>query len=143
MKKCLRILGGFFWISFAIAAPPPIIVLEHYSYPMSPGQDEGVAYVTLKNTSNHSLTLLQIECDQGEAMIHQTIIQNGIAQMDMLSEITLPANDRLTMEPGGRHIMIDEPKKLLKIGDKLTITFDFKGYDPLIVMVPVVKRSVQ
>lgn len=143
MKNSLRLLGGFFWISFAIAAPPPIIVLEHYSYPMSPGQDEGVAYVTLQNTSSHTLTLLQLECDQGEAMIHQTIVQNGIAQMEMLSEITLPANGRLTMKPGERHIMIEEPRKPLQIGNNLTITFDFKGYDPLIVVVPVVKRFVQ
>ena len=126
-----------------MAAQPPVTVLERYSYPMHPGQDEGVAYVTLQNTSNNSLNLQELACDQGDVMIHETIIQNGRALMIMRSEVTIPAHGRLTMKPGGQHIMIDEPKKPVKIGDQLIITFNFKGYDPLVVTVPVVQRAIQ
>lgn len=143
MQKYLMAYCVILASSLASAAPPPITVLEHYSYPMSPGQDVGVAYVTLQNTSNHRLILQQLECAQGDAMIHQTIVQKGIAQMEMLSDITLPAKGRLTMKPGAKHIMIEELKNPLKLGDTLTISFDFKGYDPLVVPIPVVVRSGQ
>lgn len=115
--------------AFASAAHADVTASNAWARAMVPGQKTAAAYVTLKSTEDAKVVGVSSNA-AGMAMLHSSTISSGIARMDSLDALKLPAGKAVTLEPGGTHVMLMDVPRPLKQGDDLTLQFtieDAKG----------------
>ncbi len=104
---------GNYWLQ---AAPPNAQVMG--------------AYVELSNNTNKTITLSGAYSPAFEmAMIHKTVIVNGIAKMLHQDEIKIETGEKLVFKPGSYHIMLMQPKFKINQGDKIKIHLIYQQGD--------------
>ncbi|MGA3157150.1 MAG: copper chaperone PCu(A)C [Steroidobacteraceae bacterium] len=82
------------------------------------------AYAVLSNTGTSLLKITSTTAPSMQmAMLHESSIVNGVAQMRMLDSLSIPAGAKLELAPGGKHIMLMGMKGVPKAGDHVTIIF--------------------
>ena len=95
--------------------------------------------MVIENLGNHDDKLTGINPTfGGHGGIHTTEVDdNGIARMEMLEELIIPAGRKVVLEPGGTHIMLTDITQPVKKGDdlKLELTFERAGKKEIDVMV--------
>ena len=80
-------------------------------------------YATVKNSCSRAVAISAVDAgDFASAMIHETLVENGVSKMRHASSLPLAAHGMLRFAPGGRHLMLMNPKRQLKEGDQLGIT---------------------
>ncbi|SCC91465.1 conserved exported hypothetical protein [Thiomonas sp. X19] len=85
-------------------------------------------YVTLHNTSAKPVELIGADSpDYGNAMLHQSMSKGGMSEMLHVEQVLIPAHGSVVFKPGSYHIMLMQPKKDVKPGDKVPITLKFSG----------------
>ena len=72
-------------------------------------------------------------------MIHETVIQDGIARMRHVDRLKIPQGHSISFEPGGLHIMLINLEKRLLAGETFPITFNFQRSGKLSVIARVLK----
>lgn len=83
-------------------------------------------YLTVANTGGAADRLTGAYADIAKATeLHQTVIQNGIAQMQPVQGVDIPANGMVTFKPGGYHVMLIGLAHTLKVGDTFPVTLTF------------------
>ena len=65
--------------------------------------------------------------DFAMAMIHETIVEKGVSQMRHASSLPVPARGSLVFAPGGRHMMLMHPRRVLKEGDRVRLVLNLAG----------------
>jgi periplasmic copper chaperone A len=91
-----------------------------------PGAQALAGYLQLRNGSTRERVLMKAESgDFGSVQFHRTAIQGEIARMMMESQVEVPAGGTVEFEPGGRHLMLLKPKRILASGDSVNITLTF------------------
>lgn len=79
-------------------------------------------YVTLRNDCGQPVAVVGVESmDFGDAMIHETLVENGVSRMRHADSLALPAKSALVFEPGGRHLMLMKPLRPLPEGSRARI----------------------
>jgi copper(I)-binding protein len=94
------------------------------------GEAPGAVYVAINNKGSADDRLVGAFTDHAAmAMVHQSELVDGVAQMRMAGEINIPAGKRIEMVPGGTHIMLEGLRAPLKTGDSfdLVLKFDKSG----------------
>lgn len=95
-------------------------------------------YLTLVNDSKHDLVLDSVSSPQfGSVEMHETTHDNGMAGMRQLQALPLPAGDRVEFAPGGLHLMLLQPKTVLRQGDTVTLLLHFADGTQLEIQAPV------
>ena len=93
-----------------------------------PGMSVMAGYMALRNNTSRLQELVAASSSGFEsAMIHRTIVKDGIAGMAHLSQIGLPPNANFIFAPGGYHLMLMNPKRTLRAGDSVVINLEFRG----------------
>ncbi len=101
----LEVDGG--WIR---AAPPNAMMLA--------------AYGTLRNAGDGPVIFSGAQsADFADVSLHETVEQNGIERMRALGRVVLAPGETMTLAPGGRHLMLMQPKRVLHVGDAVEIRF--------------------
>ncbi len=89
-----------------------------------PGATMMAAYATLKNEGDAPLTVLTAQSDAFRmTSLHETIVNGDMAKMREIHRIVLAPGESLQMEPGGRHLMLMQPRRQVEIGEKVEIRF--------------------
>jgi copper(I)-binding protein len=106
------------------------------------GPAPGAVYVTIDNKGGSPDRLTGAFTDSAAmAMVHQTEIQDGIARMRMAKDINVPAGDRIEMQPGGTHIMLEGLRAPLKTGDEFDLVLRFRDSGDQTISVTVLKAD--
>ena len=86
-------------------------------------------YMLIKNTGSVNDSLVGIQADfAGIAMFHKsTVDANGVASMNLLTSVAVPAGQTVEFKPGGLHVMFVGLNQDLKLGDEVTITLQFQN----------------
>jgi len=93
-----------------------------------PGNSMMAAYMELRNNTSRPKVLVAASSSGFQrVMIHRTVLKDGMAGMDHLSQIELAANANLSFAPGGYHLMLMNPKRTLRAGDPVVINLEFRG----------------
>lgn len=93
-----------------------------------PGMTMMAGYMALRNNTSRSQLLVAASSSGFETvMIHRTIIKDGMASMVHAPQIELAPNASLIFAPGGYHLMLMNPKRTLRAGDRVDITLEFRG----------------
>ena len=101
------------------------------------------AYMSIKNTGESSITITGISSTEFEsAELHRTVIHEGVASMQHIKHLEVPANGSIKLEPGGLHLMLFNPHHALSAGDSVTLTIHQGNDTCMTVTAPVVRQTL-
>lgn len=91
---------------------------DTYIVAAPPGVETMAAYLTVTNPGDKDRKITHIASDQFEsAEMHRSIIENGVARMEKLDTLTVPAHAQVEFAPGSLHIMLIGPKQPVLPGE--------------------------
>ncbi|KAB0622180.1 copper chaperone PCu(A)C [Castellaniella defragrans] len=61
--------------------------------------------------------------DYGMVMLHETTESGGMSKMAMVHQVNIPAGKGLVFKPGSYHLMLEQPREGLKVGDSVRVDF--------------------
>ena len=93
-----------------------------------PGMTMMAGYMQLRNNTPRPQLLVAASSSGFQSvMIHRTIVKDGMAGMAHAPRIELAANASLIFAPGGYHLMLMNPQRTLRTGDRVDINLEFHG----------------
>jgi copper(I)-binding protein len=93
-----------------------------------PGVAVMAGYMLLQNNTSRPQVLVAARSSSFETvMIHRTIAKEGMTGMEHAAQIELLPNASLLFAPGGYHLMLLNPKRTLRAGDRVEIRLEFRG----------------
>lgn len=79
-------------------------------------------YVELQNTGNKPLAVVAARStDFARVELHESLHEGGVMLMRALERIEIPAGQAVKLEPHGKHLMLMEPKRAAKLGEKIPV----------------------
>lgn len=91
-----------------------------------PGATMLAGYMDLHNDGKTPQRFISAQSDVfGMVELHKTMIVNGVSTMRPAGDQSIPAGGDLRFEPGGLHLMLMQPKRVLKIGDSVRFRLHF------------------
>jgi copper(I)-binding protein len=89
-----------------------------------PGATMMAGYATLRNTGDAPVTVLTAQSNSFRmTSVHETIVANDVAKMREVHRLVIPAGGEVRMAPGGRHLMLMQPRHDIVVGDKVEVVF--------------------
>ena len=102
-----------------------------------------VAYMKINNSGDQVAKIVSATSESYKRIsFHQTQNENDMAKMKHLSTLTIPAKGQLVLKAGSHHIMLFNPVKKLKAGDKVNLDFKLENGDTVKLTVPVKKQQM-
>lgn len=91
--------------------------------------ETGAVYLTVVNRSWTGDRLIHVETEAARAAeTHESVEENGVVHMVARPEgFEVPAGGKLELAPGGKHIMLIEPKELQPAAGTIALTLHFEG----------------
>lgn len=127
--------AGLFIILLAACSADsvPLVATDVVIAKPRPGMQMTAGYLTLANNSTQAITITRVMSSEFRAVkMHESVIENGVARMYPLPEVTLPAGETVMFEPGGKHLMLLRPT-----GDNDTVNLDFYAGESVVLTVNV------
>ena len=81
--------------------------------------------------------------DYQRVELHSSSVKNGVNEMRGLERVAVPANNRVTFEPGGLHLMLIGPKRPRAVGDRVRIVLRLQNGEPVEVSAIVRRRNAE
>ena len=104
----------------ACGAPqPPLVASDvEVTRPM-PGRHMSAGYLVLTNNTGEPMRITGVASPQfASVQIHETTFEDGVARMRKLDELVVPARGSVTLERGGKHLMLMRAQDL---GDSVSL----------------------
>jgi len=93
-----------------------------------PGMTMMAGFMTLRNNSSRPQVLVSASSSGFETvMIHRTIVKDGRTGRVHAPQIELAPKASLIFAPGGYHLMLMNPNRTLRAGDRVVINLEFRG----------------
>jgi hypothetical protein len=82
-------------------------------------------YATIANDRPDAIAVVGARSqDFGAVEIHETRMQDGVMRMREVPRLEVPAGRRVSLEPGGLHLMLMRPVRELAAGDRVEIVLE-------------------
>ena len=134
MKKL--IILTFLNISTLLASS--IEINDAYVRATPPGLPNSAAFMSIKNTTSQDRTIVNVTSDIAKAVeLHTHDMSNGMMIMYQVPKIILAKNSETLFQPSGYHVMFIGLLHPLKIGEKVTFSFEFANGDTKTITAPV------
>lgn len=105
--------------------PSSLSIENAWIRPAPPQAPSMAAYFDIVNNTAGAITIINSSSLQFDnTMIHDTIIENGIASMSHLGNVVIPAGAKVSLSPGAKHMMLMGANAPLKEGDQVDIQFE-------------------
>nr|VFK08840.1 MAG: hypothetical protein BECKLPF1236A_GA0070988_1002116 [Candidatus Kentron sp. LPFa]VFK25263.1 MAG: hypothetical protein BECKLPF1236C_GA0070990_1002016 [Candidatus Kentron sp. LPFa] len=129
MHKIAISLLLFIWTVPAWAAnqaEPNITVTDSWIREAPPGAKALAGYMLLHNHGDADVSLVSASCPDFDAvMLHETVERDKMATMVHLDRVRIPAQKQVAFAPGGKHLMLMQPKRAIVAGEESTVTLVF------------------
>lgn len=111
----------------------------------SPDQPAG-GYLVIANASGDADAMTGVSSPAfASVQLHETVTMTaepgdsggGMMGMQPVTEILVPANGSVALEPGGYHLMLMQPTGTLAVGDTIELTLTFRNASPISVSATV------
>jgi hypothetical protein len=87
-----------------------------------PGARAMAAYMKVINSDKQTRSITEISSNEfGKVEMHQSIVENGVARMQAMETLQIPAQGSIELAPGGMHLMLLEPKKHYMAGELIVL----------------------
>ena len=98
------------------------------------------AYMDITNKNNKDSYITAISSPQFKKVeIHSMFHKDGMMRMEKQDKLKLPAGKTTSLEPGGYHVMLFNPKKWYQAGSKFTLNLTIDNKNTFSIIVPVIK----
>lgn len=151
MPQSILLFICFFMLSFFNLANSNDAGIEHQTLTIEnpwiaeapPVSNVMAAYLTIKNSGQETITVTRAESDLYSSIeFHETKHEDGLARMVRHPNLSIPANGKLVLKRGGKHLMLFNPTKRLKEGDQVTIELFNDNILLKTISVPVKKAQL-
>ncbi len=116
----------FLAFNFSSHADDAVILEQAWISEAPPTVKVMAAYLTIVNSSDKDMTLLNVDSQQFERVeIHRSIVENDTVSMQKQNQLIIAAGNRLELKPGDFHLMLFNPKTRLQRGDQHSLRFYF------------------
>ena len=104
----------------ACGAPqPPLVASDVEITQPVPGRHISAGFLVLTNNTDSDVRITHVTSPQfGAVEIHETTVEDGIARMRELDGLVVPAHGSITLERGGKHLML---MQAADIGDSVSL----------------------
>lgn len=147
MFKRLVFLALSLLILNAKAYAATVAVDDLYARATFPMAATAAVYFTVTNTSATPVTLVGVSTTPdiaGDAQLHTTDMQDGMMKMRHMKEgVTIQPGAKLTLAPGGYHVMLLGLKQGLSPGMSVPLTLHFGDDSSISLNAPVKKLEEQ
>ena len=145
MSKKLALCAAALLIAGAAAAQTTAVAVTEIWARASPGKaDNGAAYLTIEAPTTDRLTGVSTPVAK-KAELHMMTMERttdgGVMRMRPLAGIDLPPGRKITLKPGGAHIMLVGLNQPLRPGQSFPLTLHFEKAGDSEVTVAIVKAG--
>lgn len=143
MKKYIFSLAVLFVLTSLSFAESKIVVEGAWVGEVPPSSPVAAAYMTIKNEGTADDRLLSVTSSiSGSTMIHRTVVDDkGVASMDMVDALVIPAGKSVVLKPGGTHVMLMDLKEPVTGKEKIELDLKFENAGDMKIEAPVKKLS--
>lgn len=114
------------WVSNSRANGDVVAVTNAVVREALPGAKTNAGYMTIVNTGDSDAVLVGVDSDAfGRIEIHEMSKADGLMKMREIDKLVIPANGRVELAPGGKHLMMHDPTEALAAGKQIGITLTF------------------
>jgi len=106
---------------------------------MSMGTGEvSAAYMVISNSGDAADKLVSVSTEVSEiTQIHESKVENGMAMMNEIDRLEIPAGGSVELMPGGYHVMMMDVMQPLAPGATIALTLKFESGTEVTVVAPV------
>lgn len=98
-------------------------------------------FTNIINKSADAVTITSISSPQFNIVeIHETAIINGVARMVKIEALTIPEHQSVTLKPGGKHLMLIDPKKFITEGEEINLIIELSRNETVMLSTSAVSR---
>jgi len=88
-------------------------------------------FLVLTNNTDEPIRITHVTSPQfGSVELHETRVEDGIARMRSIDALVVPAHGSVTLERGGKHLMLMQARDL---GDVVSLQL-MSGDDPVLAI---------
>lgn len=81
-------------------------------------------YATLTNTGDAPISLRAVQSDAFRlAAVRDTVVVDGVSKMRELQRLNIGAGESVELEPGGKHLMLMQPRHDIAVGERVEMLF--------------------
>jgi periplasmic copper chaperone A len=125
-----------------VTADTTLTVEEPWIREAPPTASVMAGYMTLLNAGDTPVTVTAISSpDFKAAEIHRTVVEDGVARMLPVSQLVIPANSPVKLEPGGLHLMLFEPQRPLPAGETATLIIHDSNDSKVTATATVIRKT--
>jgi copper(I)-binding protein len=96
-----------------------------------PGMQMSAAYLSLTNHTDETIRISRVVSTQYESVqLHESIVKDGVARMRAIPVLEIPAGETITLQRGGKHLMLMQPT-----GATESVSLQFLDGDNLVLAV--------
>ena len=129
MRKTILSAAAVAWLATPVLAAPVLaanVTIDNPWFRVLPGNLPAGGYFTLHNASQTAVTLTGASSPGcGMLMLHKSSTMNGMASMDDVSSVPVPAGGFVAFAPGGYHLMCMSPTLAMKPGARVPVSLQF------------------
>jgi copper(I)-binding protein len=131
--RCSCLLVGMLLCGMTMATQSGAVVLVKQAWVRwLPSDLPAGGYLTLVNQGDSQISLIGASCaDYGSVSLHQSRQQGSVSAMTPVTAISLKAHSTLDFAAEGYHLMLLQPKRPLRPGDRISITLKFSAGAPI------------
>jgi hypothetical protein len=136
MSKPLLLIGCLLVAGGAMAQNGQVQIKDAWARATPAKTDTGAAYLTIVSpTPDHLISVSSPVAKK--AGLHTMTMEGSVMKMRPLEKVDVPANQPVTLKPGGMHIMLQGLNEPLQAGQSfpLTLTFEKAGQQQVEVAV--------
>ena len=119
-------------VASASSASNNLIISDAWVRPTPPGKMMTAGYASIENTSKEVITIKGVSADiAGHTSLHETRIERDRSTMRPVAQLSIKAGDRVSLKPGGLHIMLMKLSQPLTDGQSIDICLELENNDSL------------
>ena len=129
MVKRLVVIGWLLASTAAMGQTGQVEIKDPWARATPAKADAGAAYLTIVSPVPDELVSVSSPVAK-KAGLHTMTMEGSVMKMRPLDKVDIPANQPITLKPGGMHIMLQGLNEPLQAGQSfpLTLTFEKAGH---------------
>jgi len=141
MSTRLATLAGLTLLLATTASAEELRIEDPWVRAAPPTSKVMAGFMTIVNESSEAVEVTGASSPSfGMVEMHRTEIRDGIARMLEQKKLTVEAAGRLTLAPGGYHLMLMMPNQVPQVGEQVELTLELADGQTKTIMAPVERR---
>ncbi|MEC7517821.1 MAG: copper chaperone PCu(A)C [Pseudomonadota bacterium] len=119
-------------VSSASGASDTLIISDAWVRATPPGKMMTAGYASLENVSKDVITITGVSAEvAGHTSLHETRIERDRSTMRPVAKLSIKVGERVSLKPGGLHIMLMKLSEPLTDGQSIDICLELENNDSL------------